>query len=176
MYDTLDLVHDTRGVVTLWLAREGKHNALSARMIAELTHAAADLAADSTVRVVVLAARGKSFCAGGDLAAGAVACEAVGALRAGSLGAAGAKHTRAGQAGLAVVEGRFVVLKGRIVAVVVVDAGFATEAVVLRCGHVAVVRFGLPQPGGVIAVDDGAALRAHELAAAAQRIQIDAGG
>ena len=36
-------------------------------MIAELTEAAAALAADATVRAVVLAASGPSFCAGGDL-------------------------------------------------------------------------------------------------------------
>ena len=67
MYDTLTLERDARGVVTLWLAREEKHNALSGQMIEELTHAAAELGADESVRVVVLAAKGKSFCAGGDL-------------------------------------------------------------------------------------------------------------
>ena len=59
---------DARGVATLTLARAEKHNALSAEMMAELEQAARDLAADKTVRVVVLAAEGKSFCAGGDLA------------------------------------------------------------------------------------------------------------
>ncbi len=66
-YQTIEIEHDARGVATLWLARAEKHNALNAQMIAELTQAAQALGADASVRVVVLAARGKSFCAGGDL-------------------------------------------------------------------------------------------------------------
>lgn len=58
---------DARGVATLWLARAAKRNALSGEMIAELAAAAGALAADSSVRVVVLAAEGDVFCAGGDL-------------------------------------------------------------------------------------------------------------
>lgn len=67
MYDTLDLSTDARGVATLTLARPEKHNAMSARMLEELTSAAAALAQDEAVRVVVLTGAGKSFCAGGDL-------------------------------------------------------------------------------------------------------------
>lgn len=59
---------DARGVATLTLARAEKHNALSAEMMTELEAAARDLAMDCAVRVVVLAAEGRSFCAGGDLA------------------------------------------------------------------------------------------------------------
>lgn len=59
---------DARGVATLTLAREDKHNALSAQMMTELEEAARRLASDPAVRVVVLAAEGKTFCAGGDLA------------------------------------------------------------------------------------------------------------
>lgn len=59
---------DTRGVATVTLTRAEKHNALSAEMMSELEQAARALAADQAVRVVVLAADGKSFCAGGDLA------------------------------------------------------------------------------------------------------------
>lgn len=66
-YDTIHCGVDDRGVATLELARPGKHNALDAAMIAELTAAAASLAADDSVRVVVLRAEGRSFCAGGDL-------------------------------------------------------------------------------------------------------------
>ena len=65
--DTIRIDTDARGVATLWLARPDKHNALSAQMIAELTRAAERLGSDPAVRVVVLAAEGKSFCAGGDL-------------------------------------------------------------------------------------------------------------
>jgi methylglutaconyl-CoA hydratase len=65
--ETIEITQDVRGVATLWLARADKHNALSGTMIGEM-HAAADrLAADDTVRVVVLAACGRTFCAGGDL-------------------------------------------------------------------------------------------------------------
>ena len=59
---------DARGVATLTLARVDKHNALSAQMMTELEEAARRLASDPAVRVVVLAADGKTFCAGGDLA------------------------------------------------------------------------------------------------------------
>ena len=59
---------DARGVMTLTLARVDKHNALSAQMMTELEEAARRLASDPAVRVVVLAAEGKTFCAGGDLA------------------------------------------------------------------------------------------------------------
>ncbi|MBY6090150.1 crotonase/enoyl-CoA hydratase family protein [Maritimibacter alkaliphilus] len=65
--ETISIEHDGRGVAWLWLDRAEKHNALSAQMIAELHEAARILGADRSVRVVVLAARGRSFCAGGDL-------------------------------------------------------------------------------------------------------------
>lgn len=65
--ETIRIEVDGRGVARLVLARADKHNALSARMIAELTEAAGRLARDPAVRVVVLAADGDSFCAGGDL-------------------------------------------------------------------------------------------------------------
>ena len=67
MFETIRLETDARGVATLTLAREEKHNAMSAQMIAELHRAAEALGADPVVRVVVLAAQGKTFCAGGDL-------------------------------------------------------------------------------------------------------------
>lgn len=66
-YQTITIDTDARGVARLTLARPDKHNALSSRMIAEVTQAAGVLAADADVRVVVLAAAGNSFCAGGDL-------------------------------------------------------------------------------------------------------------
>lgn len=66
-YETLSLETDDRGVARLTLALPDKHNALAPRMIAELTHAAAAIAGDAQVRVVILTGAGKSFCAGGDL-------------------------------------------------------------------------------------------------------------
>jgi methylglutaconyl-CoA hydratase len=68
MTETIRVETDARGVARLTLARAEKHNALSAGMIAEITEAARRLGADPAVRVVVLAAEGASFCAGGDLA------------------------------------------------------------------------------------------------------------
>lgn len=65
--ETVRIESDERGVATLWLARPEKRNAMSARMIAELTEAAARLAEDNAIRAVVLAAEGSVFCAGGDL-------------------------------------------------------------------------------------------------------------
>lgn len=67
MFTTITIGTDPRGVATLTLNRGDKHNTLSGPMIAELTEAAQRLAADPAVRVVVLTARGPSFCAGGDL-------------------------------------------------------------------------------------------------------------
>lgn len=67
-YETIRIGTDDRGVATLWLNRAEKHNAMNEVMIGELAAAAAALDADPAVRVVVLAAEGRSFCAGGDLA------------------------------------------------------------------------------------------------------------
>lgn len=67
MFETITVETDTRGVARLTLAREEKHNALSEQMMREITQAIQTLGADETVRVVILAANGRSFCAGGDL-------------------------------------------------------------------------------------------------------------
>lgn len=67
MFETITVQTDDRGVARLTLARADKHNAMNAQMIAELTKAAKMLGEDDAVRVVVLDALGKSFCAGGDL-------------------------------------------------------------------------------------------------------------
>lgn len=66
-YKTILIERDARGVARLVLNRADKHNAMNADMIAELNTAAAELAADDAVRVVVLTGAGDSFCAGGDL-------------------------------------------------------------------------------------------------------------
>jgi methylglutaconyl-CoA hydratase len=54
-------------VARLTLCRPEIHNAFDERLLAELTEAATILAADRSVKVVVLAGQGKSFCAGADL-------------------------------------------------------------------------------------------------------------
>ena len=58
---------DARGVVTLTLNRPLAFNALSEGLLLELQAQIDRTAADSSVRVVVLAATGKAFCAGHDL-------------------------------------------------------------------------------------------------------------
>jgi len=58
---------DPRGVVTLALNRPQAFNALSEEMLGALQREFATIADDEAVRVVVLAAQGKAFCAGHDL-------------------------------------------------------------------------------------------------------------
>jgi enoyl-CoA hydratase/carnithine racemase len=58
---------DARGVVTLTLNRPLAFNALSEELLTALQTALDSLAVDASVRVVVLAAAGKAFCAGHDL-------------------------------------------------------------------------------------------------------------
>jgi methylglutaconyl-CoA hydratase len=67
-YATILTNRDPRGVATVTLNRPDKHNALNPQMIADLTAAAASLAADPAIRAVILTGAGTSFCAGGDLA------------------------------------------------------------------------------------------------------------
>jgi methylglutaconyl-CoA hydratase len=66
MYETLEIAREG-SVVTLWMNRPDVHNAFNEQLIAELTLACRELDADASVRVVVLAGRGKSFSAGADL-------------------------------------------------------------------------------------------------------------
>jgi enoyl-CoA hydratase/carnithine racemase len=58
---------DPRGVVTLTLNRPQAFNALSETMLAALQHELDAIGKDESVRVIVLAAEGKAFCAGHDL-------------------------------------------------------------------------------------------------------------
>ena len=67
-YETLDVTVDTRHVAYVHLNLPEKRNALSAQMIADLTHLAQTLGAQEATRAVVLSGTGKTFCAGGDLA------------------------------------------------------------------------------------------------------------
>jgi len=61
------LRHTGDGVATLTLNRPEARNALSMALMAELEQALAHMAADRSVKVVVLAAQGPAFCAGHDL-------------------------------------------------------------------------------------------------------------
>lgn len=62
------LREDSDGVATLTLNRPDKYNALSRDLMAVIMDQLDRLADDRHTRVVVLAARGKAFCAGHDLA------------------------------------------------------------------------------------------------------------
>lgn len=67
MFETLEIIREA-SVATVWMNRPERHNAFNATVIAELTRAFEQLAEETSVRVVVLAGRGKSFSAGADLA------------------------------------------------------------------------------------------------------------
>jgi methylglutaconyl-CoA hydratase len=66
-FETIKMSASTNGVCSLVLNRPEKHNALNALMIQELRQAANTINTDESIRVVILSAHGKSFCAGGDL-------------------------------------------------------------------------------------------------------------
>jgi enoyl-CoA hydratase/carnithine racemase len=66
-FDVLQITRDARGVVTLTLNRPLAFNALNEALLTALHTELDSLAQDASVRVVVLAASGKAFCAGHDL-------------------------------------------------------------------------------------------------------------
>ncbi|MYK74952.1 MAG: enoyl-CoA hydratase, partial [Acidimicrobiaceae bacterium] len=63
----VETARDGRGVVTVTLADEANRNALSRRLLAELSAVLDGADADPAVRVVVLTNAGRVFCAGADL-------------------------------------------------------------------------------------------------------------
>jgi methylglutaconyl-CoA hydratase len=65
-YETIE-IQMGKGVAVLWLNRPEVRNAFNETMIAELGAAFGELESDSAVRAVVLAGRGKVFCAGADV-------------------------------------------------------------------------------------------------------------
>lgn len=65
-YSTIELVKQD-AIATIYLNRPSAMNALNDVLVEDLLAALDDVAADQTVRVVVLTGRGKAFCAGGDL-------------------------------------------------------------------------------------------------------------
>jgi methylglutaconyl-CoA hydratase len=66
-YQSLQLEFHS-GCATVWLNRPERHNAFDQRLVDELTRCLMLLSQDSAVRVIVLAGRGRNFCAGADLA------------------------------------------------------------------------------------------------------------
>jgi len=65
-YSTLEVTVDGT-IARVALNRPEVHNAFDETLIAELTHVVRTLDADTSIRVLVLEGRGKSFCAGADL-------------------------------------------------------------------------------------------------------------
>ena len=65
--ELLQITRDARGVVTLTLNDPARFNALGSEMLAALQQALDDAGRDESVRLVVLAAAGKAFCAGHNL-------------------------------------------------------------------------------------------------------------
>jgi len=65
-YENLSIERDG-GVATLWLDRPEKLNALNRALWSAIPAAVEELDNDPEVRVIVLAGRGKAFCAGIDL-------------------------------------------------------------------------------------------------------------
>ncbi len=66
-YTSLLLQHEG-AIASITLNRPDKRNALNPTLIAEITHAFTALRTDDSVKVIVLRANGKVFCAGMDLA------------------------------------------------------------------------------------------------------------
>ncbi|WP_281301703.1 MULTISPECIES: enoyl-CoA hydratase-related protein [unclassified Iodidimonas] len=67
MNDNLEITRDEAGIARISLSRPAVHNAFNDALIDDLHKAFSALSADESVRVIVLAAKGKSFCAGADL-------------------------------------------------------------------------------------------------------------
>ncbi|TWG36733.1 enoyl-CoA hydratase/carnithine racemase [Acidovorax delafieldii] len=65
--ELLLITRDTRGVITLTLNDPARFNALGSEMLTALQQALDEAGRDEAVRVVVLAAAGKAFCAGHNL-------------------------------------------------------------------------------------------------------------
>ena len=67
MAEAVVLLERTGNVATLTLNRPGQFNALSEAVLEEMQVALDGIAADASIRVVVIAGAGKAFCAGHDL-------------------------------------------------------------------------------------------------------------
>ena len=67
MSDVIEVLRPSPQVAEVWLNRPEVRNAFNDRVIADLTGVFAGLTAEPELRVVLLAARGKAFCAGADL-------------------------------------------------------------------------------------------------------------
>ena len=66
-YETIQVENTPAGISLVWLNRPEVRNAFNETMIAELTAAFRAVDADPAIRAMVVAGRGKAFCAGADL-------------------------------------------------------------------------------------------------------------
>lgn len=67
MSDVIEVLRPSPHVAEIWLNRPDVRNAFNDAVVAGLTRVFAQLAGEPELRVVLLAARGKAFCAGADL-------------------------------------------------------------------------------------------------------------
>ncbi len=81
------LIETDNHIAIVRLNRPEKHNALDIEMFEALTDAGSQLAADNTIRAVVLTGEGKNFCAGIDLSV--FQGEAIGIAGSGRMGPRG---------------------------------------------------------------------------------------
>jgi methylglutaconyl-CoA hydratase len=68
MSASIEIRRPSPHVAEVWLSRPEVRNAFNETVIAEITHAFHTLGAEGDLRAIVLAAQGKAFCAGADLA------------------------------------------------------------------------------------------------------------
>lgn len=74
-YQTL-LFERREGVAYVTLNRADRLNALDRQLVEDLTAAAADIAADASLRAVLLTGAGRAFCSGADLLQGGLTGDA----------------------------------------------------------------------------------------------------
>ncbi len=67
MTDVVVRTQTNAGIATITLDSPANRNALSSRLLEQLTHALDGMVADDAVRVVVITGAGNTFCAGADL-------------------------------------------------------------------------------------------------------------
>ena len=66
-FSTIKLSVNDKGLASITLSRPEKHNAMNRQMIDELKNAALQITTTKDIRLVLLRAEGRTFCAGGDL-------------------------------------------------------------------------------------------------------------
>ena len=65
-YETIK-IHEKEDIATVYLNRPDVHNAMSEKLMKELTNCYKELNENEKIRIIILTGKGKSFCAGADL-------------------------------------------------------------------------------------------------------------